>query len=193
MKPVPATSEVLEVLAALGDERLGTQLGWIAELVLEAVPQADAMSVWFADEELTLVMHAEQSEVPADAVRDSIRSSLAVTIADGPRTVAVITTYSGSVRAFAGRIRAVERTLGAVPNAWVLDGDVEFRSWYLAESAPSQVRGRLVIDTAVGLIMGQRGLDVIDAEDWLRDTCESSGLPLVELATRLVSNDPDLR
>lgn len=193
MKPLPATAEALGLLAASGDERLGARLGWIAELVLDVVPHAGALSVWFVDEELMLAMSATPCGASPTAGRCATGSSLALTIASARRQIAVVTLYAEGAHAFAGRITAVERALGALPNASVLDDDVEFRSRYAAELAPSQLRGRLGIDTVIGLLMVQQGLDVGQAEDWLHDACRSTGLTEVEVANQVLSTHPDPR
>lgn len=186
MEPLPATAEALGLLAASGDEDLGTRAAWVAEILTEVVPQAVAVAIWFADEDLTLVLVRPLDSL-AGGVQPVMRSSLALEMATATRVVSKVTIYSEHVDVFAGRVSAVERAVGAVWGASVVDGDLAFGARQHAELAPSQLRARLVIDTAIGLLMGIRGLSLDEAEHWLDDVALADGRTPLEVASQVLT------
>ncbi|MBD3924462.1 ANTAR domain-containing protein [Nocardioides cavernae] len=187
MEPLPASAEALELLAVSGDEDLGARAAWVAETLAEVVPQADAVAIWFADEDLTLVLVDPLAEVSRRVVDPVMRSSLALRLATSTRVISVVTIYSERVDVFAGRVSAVERAVGAVWGASVVDGDLAFDALQSAELAPAQLRARLVIDTAVGLLVGTRGLSIDEAEDWLDHVSRTGGHTALEVATQVLA------
>lgn len=192
MEPLPATAEALELLAASGDEDLGTRLVWLAAAVQEVVAHVNAMAIWFAEEDLTLVLVTPLNEPSHRRAEQVIRSSLALPIAAATRVISVVTIYSERTDVFAGRIPAVERAVGAVWNASVLNDDLAFGASDRAELAPTQLRARLTLDIAVGVLMGRRGFTLDEAEDWIAETSHASGLTPAEVAADLASTHPGL-
>jgi hypothetical protein len=187
MDPLPATAEALAMLAASGAEDLGTRLSCLCETVVDAVPATDAVAVWFADEDLTLVLVQPQDELSRRAIYPVMQSSLALKMATPTRVVSVVTVYSERANLFAGRVWAVERAVGAVWGASVVDDDVAFGACRRAGLAPTQLRARMAVDTAVGLLMGTRGFSIDEAEDWLDHVARTSGLTTVDVAVQVLA------
>jgi hypothetical protein len=186
VEPLPATAEALDLLAAAGDEDLGTRLGWLSEVAVEVVPQAHAVAIWFIDEDVTLAL-AELSDHRSHRVaHPGMRSSLALELATPTRVIALVTIYSRLVDVFAGRTAAVERALGAVRGASVVNHDLAFGARRHAEVAPARLRARSVIDTAVGLLVGTRGFSIDEAEEWLEQVSRSDGRTALEVATQVL-------
>ena len=191
MEPLPATAEALELLAASGDEDLGTRLVWLAAAVQEVVAHVNAMAIWFAEEDLTLVLVTPLNEPSHRRAEQVIRSSLALPIAAVTRVISVVTIYSERTDVFAGRIPAVERAVGAVWNASVLNDDLAFGASDRAARTDAAAT-RLTLDIAVGVLMGRRGFTLDEAEDWIAETSHASGLTPAEVAADLASTHPGL-
>lgn len=187
MQPLPATAEALDLLVAAGDEGVRTRVAWICETLLEVAPLADAFAIWFTDEDLTLVHSRPSAGLLDSGTRRSPRTSLALTFATGGRVGVVVTLYSGTTDAFAGRVDLVERRLGAVRGASLLDGDLGLASFGRAELAPAQLRSRVLMDTALGMLMGTTGLSLDEAEVWLRDAARASSRTVLAVATQVVT------
>lgn len=185
MEPLPASAEALQLLTALGDDDLHGRVGWISRTVLQLVPETDALSIWFSEEDLTLVLAGPRTDHahPAPA---PMRSSLALSFATRSRVISVATVYSHEAGAFAGRVGVLERALGATEDASVLDRHLAFDARWRAQLTPVQLGDQLVMDTAVGLLMGRRGFGVDEAEDWLQHTARTSGRPVLHEAVRLL-------
>jgi hypothetical protein len=77
-------------------------------------------------------------------------------------------------------------------NASVLNDDLAFGARDRAELAPTQLRARLTLDIAVGVLMGRRGFTLDEAEDWIAETSDASGLTPSEVAADLASTHPGL-
>ncbi|MCY4724643.1 ANTAR domain-containing protein [Nocardioides sp. STR2] len=187
MDPLPATAQALELLGASGDEDVGARMAWLSEAAADAVPEAGAVAIWFADEDLTLAYVARHGDGSRHVVHPVMRSSLAVAMATPTRLISVVTVYSRHTDAFAGRVAALERALGAVRGASVADHDLAFDARRRAELAPTRLRSRMVIDTALGLLMGSRGLSLDEAEEWLERMSRSDGRTALEVATQVVA------
>ncbi|NYE36251.1 hypothetical protein F4692_001355 [Nocardioides cavernae] len=196
MEPLPATAEALDLLVASGDEGVRARVAWIGETVLEVVPHADAFALWFTDEDLTLVHIRPLIDPSVRASQRGSRTSVALSFATGGRVIAVVTIYSDREEAFAGRVEVLERRLGAVPGASLLDHDLALRCRRRAELAPAQLRSRALMDAAIGTLMGAVGLSLDQAEAWLADVARDSGRTVVAVAVQVVAAhhaaiDPD--
>lgn len=186
MTPLSATSEALELLVASGDDDVRTKVAWICETVADALPHADLVSVWFTDEDLTLV-HAVPTGTRHAEAQPAMRSSLALTFATRERVIVVVTVYSQLADVFTGSVSLVEDRLGAVPGASRFDDDLELGCLRRARLAPSQLRSRMLLDTALGMLMGARGLTLDEAEDALLDAALAGGRTVLAIATQLVA------
>lgn len=187
MEPLPATAEALELLATYGDEDLATRLAHLGETIADVVPHVDAVAVRFAAEDLTLVLVKPQDLSPRCAVQPVMRSSLALEVATPTRAVSVVTIYSEHVDVFAGSVAAIERAVGAVRGASVVDDDLTFDSCRRAELAPTHLRNLMVIDTAVGHLMGTQGFSVDEAEDWLHHVSRTSSRTPLDVAAQILA------
>ena len=188
MDPLPATADTLQFLAEWGDVGLGPRVAWLGERVLRVAPRSDALAVRFASEDITLVFVAPQNVRAYAAAHPVMRSSVALRVATSTRLISMITVYSEHVDAFTGRVAVIERVLGAHQGSSVLDDDLSFAARRRAESAPAQVRALLVVDTAVGLLMGLKGLSVDEAEDWLDHVAWTSGRTHLEAAKQVIAD-----
>lgn len=186
MEPLPATAEALDLLVASGDQGVRARVEWICETLAEIVPQADAFAIWFTDEDLTLV-HAKPLPARGPGGARRARTSLALTFAMGTQVGVVVTIYSGTADAFAALVDRVERRLGAVPGASRLDEDLAMACVRRADLAPAQLRSRVLMDTALGMLMGTTGLSLDQAEDWLRDAARASARTVLAVAAQVVA------
>lgn len=187
MEPLAATADALDLLGAAGDDGPRRRVAWISEVATDVVPHADAVAVRFVDEDLTLALVSPEDGRPRTATDLVVRSSLALRIATDTRDIAVVTLYSERARAFDGRVGAIERAHGAVDGASVLDDDLAFDAARRADLAPAQLRDRLVVDTAIGLLMGDHGSGPDEAEDWLDRVARAGGRTRLEVATETVA------
>lgn len=187
MEPLPATAEALELLVASGDDDVRTKVAWICETVVETLPHADLVAVRFLDEDLTLVHAAPPDHTWHTEEQPPRRSSLALAFASNGRLIVVVTVYSRQAEAFAGAAGLVEARLGAVAGASRLDDDLDLTCLRQARLAPSRLRSRMLVDTAVGVLMGVRGLSLDQAEDALLDAALADRTTVVAVATRLVA------
>ena len=187
MDPLLATAEALDLLTAAGDEDARRRVAWICETVADVVPHAAAVAVWFIDEDLTLVLVKPEDRGPRNVSDLAMRSSLALRFATDRRDIAVVTIYSERAQAFDGRVGVIERVHGAVDGESVLDDDLAFDAARRAELAPAQLRAQLVVDSAVGLLVGTHGLSPDEAEDWLDHVARTSGRTALDVATTIVA------
>lgn len=185
MEPLPATVEVLRLLAVHGDDSLGPRVKWMSAMILTHVPRADALAVWFCDEDLTLAFVA--TDDAAAAVRLDKRSSISLRIATPTRLIAVVNVYSEHPGAFRGRAAVLERALGAERESSVLDVDLGFEARERAMAGPSQVRAALAVDTAIGLLVVAQELTIDEAERWLHDVARASGRSELDVARQVVA------
>lgn len=185
MDPLPATAQVLQILADLGDDDVEAHVDWMCATILGRVPRADALAIWFSGEDLTLVFVADAS-APSSAPQVK-RSSISLRIAAPGRLIAVLTVYSVHADAFTGQAGALERALGAERASAVHDVDLDFTARRQAEAAPAKIRAQLAVDTAVGLLMDTHGFTVDGAEDWLQHVARSSGRTPLEVAHLVVA------
>ena len=192
LQPLPVTAEAVEQLAAFGDDTSNDKLRKVAKVVSDMVP-ASALSIWFVDEDLTLTMVDEEGTVDpgtCGSTVDPMRSSIALHIATQSRLTAIVTVYSRHAQAFSGRVSWIEHAVGAVPATSVLDDDLEFRSRRDAELAPTQIRTRQTVDTAIGHLLGQ-GLDLDEAELWLTHNAQLAELTPFDMARQILEQAPD--
>lgn len=187
MTPLSATSEALELLVASGDEGVRTKVAWICEAVVDALPHADLVAVWFTDEDLTLVHTAPPAHTWHTEAQPARRSSLALTFATNERVIVVVTVYSRQADAFTGVVGRAEERLGAVRGASRLDADLDLACLRRARLAPTQLRSRVLMDTALGMLIGSLGLSLDEAEDALLDAALAAGSTVLAIATQVVA------
>ena len=187
MEPLPATAAALRWLADSGDERIAAAVASISKTVSRLVPVADAMAVAFVEEDLTFAM-TRPSLVPLPtSLPPLMRSSLELTFGTPARASAVVGLYSELAGAFTSAAAAIESSLGALPGSAVVDADVGFEAARTAALAPARISTRVVVGTAVGLLMGAQGFTPEQAEDWFEHQVNSTGRTELEVARTIVA------
>ncbi|MDN4171859.1 GAF and ANTAR domain-containing protein [Nocardioides sp. SOB77] len=117
----------------------------------------------------------------ASAAR-AVRSSLTLPILDGGRVVGSINLYGASGNAFTGHHEELAEVFGAWAPGAVANADLSFRTRLEAQRAPERIAEQRLVDTAVGVVSEQSGIDVDAARARLVEAAARAGVPVAELA-----------
>jgi len=116
----------------------------------------------------------------------AVRSTLTLPVMARGRVQGTVNLYAASPAAFDGHHERLAEIFGAWASGAVANADLAFNTRRAAQAAPEQLRERLAIDTAIGIVAAQLGVDVEDAEARLRSAAVRAGVTTVELARNIV-------
>jgi GAF domain-containing protein len=115
-----------------------------------------------------------------------VASSLSLPIYRGDTLVGGANLYGSTADAFTGRHAQLADALGARAAEAVTNADLSFSTRLDAAAAPQQMRDRIEIETATGLLAARSGKDLEVAQQLLREAAVRAGVPLALVARVLV-------
>ena len=115
-----------------------------------------------------------------------VASSLSLPIYRDNTLVGGANLYASTPDAFAGRHEQLADALGARAAEAVTNADLSFSTRLDAAAAPQQMRDRIEIETATGLLAARSGSDLEVAQRLLREAAVRAGVPLALVARVLV-------
>jgi len=133
------------------------------------------------------VLDEEEWRLFAEATAaHGVRSTLTLPLVSGGRVRGTVNLYAASPAAFVGLHDELADIFGAWASGAVANADLSFATRRQAQRAPEQLRERLVIDTAIGIVAAQLRTDVGTAEDRLRAAATRAGVTVAHLARDIV-------
>jgi GAF domain-containing protein len=115
-----------------------------------------------------------------------VASSLSLPIYRDNALVGGANLYASTANAFTGRHEQLADALGARAAEAVTNADLSFSTRLDAAAAPQQMRDRIEIETATGLLAARSGKDLEVAQQLLREAAVRAGVPLALVARVLV-------
>jgi GAF domain-containing protein len=115
-----------------------------------------------------------------------VASSLSLPIYRDDTLVGGANLYAATADAFIGRHEQLADALGAHAAEAVTNADLSFSTRLDAAAAPQQMRDRIEIETATGLLAARSGKDLEVAQQLLREAAVRAGVPLALVARVLV-------
>jgi GAF domain-containing protein len=140
-----------------------------------------------AEIEVTDPMDEEQWRLFAlVSAASGVASSLSLPIYRDNALVGGANLYASTANAFTGRHEQLADALGARAAEAVTNADLSFSTRLDAAAAPQQMRDRIEIETATGLLAARSGKDLEVAQQLLREAAVRAGVPLALVARVLV-------
>lgn len=115
-----------------------------------------------------------------------ICSTLTLPVVEDTRVVGTVNLYGATDDAFHERHAALAEVFGAWAAGVVVNADLSFMTREAAVLAPEQLRAEIMVDTAVGIVAAERGVDVDTAASYLSEAARRAGVPLGVLARAIV-------
>lgn len=115
-----------------------------------------------------------------------VASSLSLPVYRSDKLVGGVNLYASTVDSFVGRHQELADALGGRASEAVTNADLSFSSRLQAAEAPQQMRARIEIETATGLLAARSGTDLETAERLLREAAARAGAPAALVARVLV-------
>ena len=115
-----------------------------------------------------------------------VASTLSLPLHDGGHLIGGVNMYASTAHAFAGRIEQLARIVGAAPITAVSNADLSFSTRLEAAATPQRMRDKAIIETAVGWVAGEQGIDVETASHQLAQAAAHAGIRVVEVARVLL-------
>jgi GAF domain-containing protein len=113
-----------------------------------------------------------------------IRASLSVPLRDdGERVIGALNLYATEPDAFHDRADIIAGIFGAPVEELVANADLSFRTRDWARELPARVAAKVDLETAVGVLMAQRGWDATTSRERLRDAAAHAQVPVGRLAS----------
>jgi transcriptional regulator with GAF, ATPase, and Fis domain len=116
-----------------------------------------------------------------------VASTLSLPLHQGEHLIGGVNMYAATAEAFAGRIDQLAMIVGAAPITAVTNADLSFSTRLEAAATPQRMRDKAIIETAVGWVAGERGIDVDTASRQLAQAATRAGIRVVEVARVLLS------
>jgi GAF domain-containing protein len=115
-----------------------------------------------------------------------VASTLTFPVLDAGQVVGTVNLYGAADDTFDGKHQGLSAVFGGWAPGAVANADLSFSTRTLAQSAPARLREDAVVDTAVGIVAGSRGMDLIAAREDIEDAARRAGIPLAALARMIV-------
>ena len=115
-----------------------------------------------------------------------VASSLSLPVYRGDTLVGGVNLYASGSDSFAGREDQLVEALGGRAGEAVANADLTFSTRLDAAAAPQQMRERIEIETATGLLAARSGADLEVAQRLLRDAAARAGVSAALVARVLV-------
>jgi len=115
-----------------------------------------------------------------------VASSLSLPVYRDDRLVGGVNLYAADSDSFAGREDQLVEALGGRAGEAVANADLTFSTRLDAAAAPQQMRDRIEIETATGLLAARSGADLEVAQRLLRDAAARAGVSAALVARVLV-------
>ena len=115
-----------------------------------------------------------------------VASSLSLPVYRGDNLVGGVNLYASTSDSFVGRHQQLADALGGQASEAVTNADLSFSTRLDAAAAPQQMRDRIEIETATGLLAARSGTDLDVAQRLLREAAVRAGVPAALVARILV-------
>ncbi|GAA5116473.1 GAF and ANTAR domain-containing protein [Alloalcanivorax gelatiniphagus] len=115
-----------------------------------------------------------------------VHSTLTLPVLSRGEVVSTINLYGRADETFTDRHQALAEVFGAWAPGAVTNADLSFSTRAAAEMAPGQLRELAVVDTATGILAGERRITVDEARAQLDDASRRAGVPVIALARVVV-------
>lgn len=164
--------------------------------VLDAVQYLAGGPCVDAPRSLQVERHHEQDPLSEERWRlfaqataaHTIRSTLTLPIlAEGDVVRGSVNLYAASGRAFDDLHEELAAIFGAWAAGAISNADLPFRTREDARRAPGQVLDAIVVETAVGILVAEQGVDEASARRRLETAATQAGASVVELARAIVA------
>jgi transcriptional regulator with GAF, ATPase, and Fis domain len=116
-----------------------------------------------------------------------VASTLSLPLYVDEQLVGSVNLYAATATAFETHIEELAALVGAAPAEVVSNADLSFVTRLEAMAAPQRLRDHQIIETAVGLIAGDKGIDLDGARHELADAAARAGTHLANLARVVIS------
>jgi len=116
-----------------------------------------------------------------------VASTLSLPVYADGELVGGVNLYAAIPDAFIGREDEVASLVGASPTQAIANADLSFSTRLEAAAAPQILRDRAVIETAIGLVAADKGIDIEGARHQLLDAAARAGVLLAQVARVVVS------
>jgi GAF domain-containing protein len=116
-----------------------------------------------------------------------VASTLSLPLHHEGQLIGGLNLYASTANAFAGRIEQLATLVSAAPTAAVSNADLSFSTRLEAIATPQRMRDRAIIDTALGWVAADRGIDVEAANRELVQAAARAGVRPVDVARVLLS------
>lgn len=116
-----------------------------------------------------------------------VASTLSLPLYEQGVLIGSLNLYASSPDAFAGSVERLAELAGATPTEAIQNADLSFSTRLEAAAAPTRLRESSIIETAVGLIAGDRRIDLDGARQALHDAAARAGIHVARVAEVVVS------
>ena len=123
----------------------------------------------------------------AATAAQGVASTLSLPVHENNELIGSVNLYASTPQAFAGRVDQLAQLVGAAPTTAIRNADLSFSTRLEASAAPQRLRDQAVIETAVGLIAGDRDIEIEGARRDLLDAAARAGIQLVQVARVVLS------
>jgi len=121
-----------------------------------------------------------------------VRSTLTLPLVDADGgALGTVNLYAASPNAFRGHHEELAQVFDAWAAGAVANADLSFTTRRVAQEAPGRVRDAAVIDTAVGMLAADLGVDIETAERRLAVAAQYAGVSVSQLARDIVRSHRD--
>ncbi|WKN49003.1 GAF and ANTAR domain-containing protein [Nocardioides sp. Arc9.136] len=118
----------------------------------------------------------------------AVRSTLTLPIVEAGEVVGTVNLYGASSHAFTGHHEELAEVFGAWAPGAVTNADLSFSTRAEARRAPQRLADQRLVDTAVGIVSEQLGVDVDAARGRLSEAASRAGVELTDLAEAVLES-----
>ena len=115
-----------------------------------------------------------------------VGSTLSLPIHEGGEIIGSVNLYGATPDAFDAHVEELAALVGAAPTEAVRNADLSFSTRLEAAAAPQRLHVRRLVETAVGLVAADKGIDLDAAHEELLGAAARAGLHVTELAQVVV-------
>jgi GAF domain-containing protein len=115
-----------------------------------------------------------------------VHSTLTMPLTDEERIVGTVNLYGATRDCFEGHHDELAQILGASAPGAIRNADLSFSTRRLAEQSPGRLSDQSAVNRAIGVLAARLDVDVVTAEERLRDAARRAGITPDQLATAVI-------
>jgi hypothetical protein len=123
----------------------------------------------------------------AATAAEGVASTLSLPLHVDAELIGGVNFYASTRDAFEGRVSQLASLVDAAPAEAMRDADLSFSTRLEAAAAPRKLREDTIIDTAIGLVAADKGIDVERARQELHEAAARAGINVAQVAEVVIA------